>query len=250
MTTGQSKGAVVVTGASRGIGAAIAEKLAEDGYGVLVNYAKDAEGAQSVASAICARGGRAVAVHADVATPGDITDMFQQAKQELGPLEALVNNAGLAGAVARIDVQDADELTHLIQVNLVGPMLCAKHAIQAMSTAYGGTGGSIVNVASVAARTGGLPGIVPYAATKGALVTFTRGFANEVASEGIRVNSVSPGVIATDMIAAVPDVQQAAAASPLGRLGRPDEVAATVSWLISPAASFITGSDITVSGGR
>jgi len=250
MAAEQPKGAVVVTGASRGIGAAIAEKLAQDGYGVLVNYAKDADGAESVVSAICARGGRAVAVRADVAAPGDVADMFQQAKQDLGPLAALVNNAGIAGAAARIDAQDADELTHLMQVNLVGPMLCAKHAIQAMSTAHGGTGGSIVNVASVAARTGGLPGLVPYAATKGAMVTFTRGLATEVASEGIRVNSVSPGIIATDMIVTVRDVQQAAAASPLGRLGRPDEVAATVSWLISPAASFITGSDITVSGGR
>jgi NAD(P)-dependent dehydrogenase (short-subunit alcohol dehydrogenase family) len=250
MTAEEGKGAVIVTGASRGIGAAIAEKVAEDGYGVLVNYATDADGAQSVVSSIRARGGRAVAVRADVATPGDIADMFERAQQELGPLAALVNNAGIVGAKARIDEQDADELTRLIQVNIVGPMLCAKYAVQAMSTAYGGTGGSIVNVASVAARTGGLSGIAPYAATKGALVTFTRGLSNEVASEGIRVNSVSPGIIATDMIIAAPDAEAAAAASPLGRMGRPDEVAATVSWLISPAASFITGSDITVSGGR
>jgi NAD(P)-dependent dehydrogenase (short-subunit alcohol dehydrogenase family) len=191
-----------------------------------------------------------MAVRADVATPRDIADMFERAQQELGPLAALVNNAGIVGTKARIDEQDADELTRLIQVNIVGPMLCAKYAVQAMSTAYGGTGGSIVNVASVAARTGGLSGIAPYAATKGALVTFTRGLSNEVASEGIRVNSVSPGIIATDMIIAAPDAEAAAAASPLGRMGRPDEVAATVSWLISPAASFITGSDITVSGGR
>lgn len=250
MTAEEGKGAVIVTGASRGIGAAIAEKVAEDGYGVLVNYATDADGAQSVVSTIRARGGRAMAVRADVATPRDIADMFERAQQELGPLAALVNNAGIAGTKARIDEQDADELTRLIQVNIVGPMLCAKYAVQAMSTAYGGTGGSIVNVASVAARTGGLSGIAPYAATKGALVTFTRGLSNEVASEGIRVNSVSPGIIATDMIIAAPDAEAAAAASPLGRMGRPDEVAATVSWLISPAASFITGSDITVSGGR
>lgn len=250
MTTEQPKGAVIVTGASRGIGAAIANKLADEGYSVLVNYATDVDGAQSVVSAIRARGSRAVAVRADVAAPGDIADMFQQAKQELGPLAALVNNAGIAGTMGRIDAQDAEELTRLIQVNLVGAMLCAKHAVQAMSTAHGGTGGSIVNIASLAARTGGLPGIVPYAATKGALVTFSRGLSNEVASEGIRVNSVSPGIIATEMITAVPDAQQAAAASPLGRMGRPEEVAATVAWLISPAASFITGSDITVSGGR
>ncbi|MFZ0874789.1 MAG: SDR family oxidoreductase [Pseudonocardiaceae bacterium] len=250
MTAEQGKGAVIVTGASRGIGAAIAEKMAEDGYGVLVNYAADADGAESVVSTIRAHGGQAVAVRADVATPGEIAEMFERAKQELGPLAALVNNAGIVGTMARIDEQDANALGRLVRVNIVGPMLCAKHAVQAMSTAHGGTGGSIVNIASVAARTGGLAGIAAYAATKGALVTFTRGLSNEVASEGIRVNSVSPGIIATDMIVAAPDAQQAAAASPLGRMGRPDEVAATVSWLISPAASFITGSDITVSGGR
>jgi NAD(P)-dependent dehydrogenase (short-subunit alcohol dehydrogenase family) len=249
MTTAQQgQGAVIVTGASRGIGAAIAEKLAEDGYGVIVNYAADVEGAESVASTIRARGGRAVAVRADVAAPGDVADMFERARQEMGPLAALVNNAGTLGEKARIDERDADELTRLMQVNIVGPMLCAKHAVQAMSTAHGGTGGSIVTIASGAARApAGLPGTVPYAATKGALVTFARGLSNEVASEGIRVNSVSPGVIATDM--AFPEAQELAAGGPLGRMGRPDEIAATVSWLISPAASFITGSDITVSGG-
>jgi NAD(P)-dependent dehydrogenase (short-subunit alcohol dehydrogenase family) len=245
----QGQGAVIVTGASRGIGAAIAEKLAEDGYGVVVNYAVDADGAESVVSTIRARGGRAVAVRADVAAPGDVADLFQRAQHEMGPLAALVNNAGISGGQARVDEREADELARLMQVNVVGPMVCAKHAVQAMSTAHGGTGGSIVNVASVAARTtAGLSGIVPYAATKGALVTFTRGLSDEVASEGIRVNSVSPGVTATDM-AAAPEVEEVAARSPLGRIGRPDEIAATVSWLISPAASFVTGSDITVSGG-
>jgi NAD(P)-dependent dehydrogenase (short-subunit alcohol dehydrogenase family) len=223
--------------------------LAEDGYGVVVNYAADADGAESVVSTIRARGGRAVAVRADVAAPGDVADLFQRAQHEMGPLAALVNNAGISGGQARVDEREADELARLMQVNVVGPMVCAKHAVQAMSTAHGGTGGSIVNVASVAARTtAGLSGIVPYAATKGALVTFTRGLSDEVASEGIRVNSVSPGVTATDM-AAAPEVEEVAARSPLGRIGRPDEIAATVSWLISPAASFVTGSDITVSGG-
>jgi NAD(P)-dependent dehydrogenase (short-subunit alcohol dehydrogenase family) len=246
----QGQGAVIVTGASRGIGAAIAEKLAEDGYGVVVNYAADAEGAESVVCAIRARGGRAMAVRADVAAPGEVAGMFARARQEMGPLAALVNNAATTGEQARIDEQDADELTRLMQVNVVAPMVCARHAVQAMSTAHGGRGGSIVNIASVAARTtGGISGTVPYGATKGALVTFTRGLSDEVAPEGIRVNSVSPGAIATQMSAAVPEVKQAAARSPLGRIGRPDEIAATVSWLISPAASYITGSDITVSGG-
>ncbi|GII22878.1 SDR family NAD(P)-dependent oxidoreductase [Planosporangium mesophilum] len=248
--TEQGKGAVIVTGASRGIGAAIAVKLAGDGYGVLVNYARDADGAGSVVSAIKAGGGRAVAVRADVTAPDEVATMFQRARDELGPLTALVNNAGMLGEGARVDERDADELTQLMRVNVVGPMVCAKHAVRAMSTARGGAGGSIVNVASVAARTGGLPGLVPYATTKGALLTFTRGLANEVGAEGIRVNSVSPGIIATDMAAAIPGAEDAAGRTPLGRMGRSEEVAATVSWLISPAASYVTGSDITVSGGR
>jgi NAD(P)-dependent dehydrogenase (short-subunit alcohol dehydrogenase family) len=251
MTTAeQGQGAVIVTGASRGIGAAIAQQLADDGYGVVVNYAADADGAESVVSTIRARGGRAVAVRADVAAPGDVAGMFDRTRHEMGPLVALVNNAGTTGEQARIDEQDADELARLMQVNIVGPMVCAKHAVQAMSTAHGGNGGSIVNIASLAAQTGGQGGTVPYAATKGALVTFTHGLSNEVAPEGIRVNSVSPGLIDTDMAASAPWAKEVAAHSPIGRIGRPDEIATTVSWLISPAASFITGSDITVSGGR
>jgi NAD(P)-dependent dehydrogenase (short-subunit alcohol dehydrogenase family) len=247
-TTEQQTGAVIVTGASRGIGAAIAEKLADDGYGVIVNYSADANGAESVVSGIRARGGRAVAVRADVAAPDDVAAMFDRAQEQMGPLTALVNNAGTLGEQARIDERDADELTRLMQVNIVGPMLCAKHAVQAMSTAHGGQGGSIVTIASGAARApAGLPGIVPYAATKGAMVTFARGLSNEVASEGIRVNSVSPGIIDTDM--AYPEAHEVAAHSPLGRMGQPDEIAAAVSWLISPQASFVTGSDITVAGG-
>jgi NAD(P)-dependent dehydrogenase (short-subunit alcohol dehydrogenase family) len=245
------KGAVIVTGASRGIGAAIAERLAADGYGVVVNYATDASGADSVVTSIRAGGGRAVAVRANVAAADDVAEMFALTQRDIGPLAALVNNAGMAGERARVDEQDADKLANLMRVNVVAPMVCAKHAVQAMSTARGGSGGSIVNIASIAARAiPGIPGFVPYEATKGALVTFTRGLSNEVAAEGIRVNSVSPGVIATEMSAAIPALDDAAAGAPLGRVGQPEEIADAVSWLISPAASYVTGSDITVSGGR
>ena len=166
----------------------------------------------------------------------------------MGPVTALVNNAGEAGEQARVDEQNSDALAKLMQVNVVGPMMCAKHAVRAMSTARGGKGGSIVTIASVAAKAPpGATGLVPYQATKGAMVTFARGLSNEVAAEGIRSNSVSPGVIDTDLVP--PDLRDVGKQTPLGRIGHPDEIAATVSWLVSPEASFVTGTDITVSGG-
>src|SRR5260221_764454 len=245
--TDQDKGAVIVTGASRGIGAAIAERLAEDGYGVVVNYAADAEGAESVVSAIRAKGGRAAAVRADVASEDDVEAMYDRAQQQMGPLTALVNNAGSLGEQARIDEREADELTRLMQVNIVGPMVCAKHAVRSMSTARGGKGGSIVTIASVAAKApADAKGTVPYEATKGAMVAFARGRSNEVASEGIRSNTCPPGMINTEM--AFPELRDKAKHGPLGRMGRPDEIAAAVSWLVSPEAAYVTGSDITGSG--
>ena len=247
-TAVQDKGGAIVTGASRGIGAAIAERLASDGYGVIVNYAADAEGAESVVSAIRAKGGRAVAARADVASEDEVEAMFGRAQEQMGPLTALVNNAGSVGEQAHIEEQHEDALTRLMQVNVVGPMLCAKHAVRAMSTAHGGKGGSIVTIAGVLAKAPpGDWGLVPYEATKGALVAFARGLSNEVAPEGIRSNSVSPGVIETAM--STPDFRDMGQQSPLGRIGRPDEIAATVSWLISPEASYVTGSDISVTGG-
>jgi NAD(P)-dependent dehydrogenase (short-subunit alcohol dehydrogenase family) len=188
-------------------------------------------------------------VQADVASEDDVAAMFRLATERMGPVTALVNNAGEAGEQARIEEQHSDVLARLMQVNVVGPMLCAKHAVRAMSTARGGEGGSIVTIASVAAKAlPSSPGLVPYQATKGAMVTFARGLSNEVASEGIRSNSVSPGVIDTDLVP--PGLRDVGKQAPLGRIGQPDEIAATVSWLVSPEASFVTGTDITVSGGR
>jgi NAD(P)-dependent dehydrogenase (short-subunit alcohol dehydrogenase family) len=247
-TAVQDKGAAIVTGASRGIGAAIAKRLAGDGYSVVVNYAADSTGAESVVSDITAAGGKATAVQADVASEDAVAAMFDRAEQ-MGPVTALINNAGGGGEQARIDEQHSDVLARLMQVNVVGPMLCAKHAVRAMSTARGGKGGSIVTIASIAAKApAGASGLVPYDATKGAMVTFARGLSNEVASEGIRSNSVSPGVIDTDLVNQ--DLREGLGKqAPLGRIGQPDEIAATVSWLVSPEASFVTGADITVSGG-
>jgi NAD(P)-dependent dehydrogenase (short-subunit alcohol dehydrogenase family) len=250
MTTSvQDKGAAIVTGASRGIGAAIAKRLASDGYGVVVNYAADAAGADAVVSAINGKGGKAMALQADVASEADVEAMFDRAMEQMGPVTALVNNAGEGGEQARIDEQRSDVLARLMQVNVIGPMLCSKHAVRAMSTARGGKGGSIVTIASIAAKApAGAGGLIPYEATKGAMVTFARGLSNEVASEGIRSNSVSPGVIDT----ALTDQgirESLGKQAPIGRIGQPDEIAATVSWLVSPEASFVTGTDITVSGG-
>jgi NAD(P)-dependent dehydrogenase (short-subunit alcohol dehydrogenase family) len=248
MTTAvQDKGAVIVTGASRGIGAAIAERLADDGYGVIVNYSADAKGAESVVSAIKAKGGRAAAVRADVASEDDVAAMFDQAQKRMGPLTALVNNAGIGGQIGRVDEQQTDEVTRLMQVNVVGPIVCSKHAVRAMSTARGGKGGSIASIAAKAPSEAKI-GFAPYEATKGAMVSFARGLSNEVAGEGIRSNSVSPGVIDTEL-ASSPELRDWGASGPMGRIGRPDEIAATVSWLISPESSYVTGTDITVSGG-
>jgi NAD(P)-dependent dehydrogenase (short-subunit alcohol dehydrogenase family) len=204
-----------------------------------------------VVSAIRAKGGRAEAVRADVASERDVEAMFGRAQQQMGPLTALVNNAGSVGEQAHIEEQHEDALNRLMRVNVVGPMLCAKHAVRAMSTAHGGHGGSIVTIAAHAAQAHpGDWGVVPYEASKGAVVTFARGLSNEVASEGIRSNSVSPGVIETAMSASTPDVAESVVQqSPLGRIGQPEEIAAAVSWLISPEASFVTGTDITVAGG-
>ncbi|MFT8635439.1 SDR family NAD(P)-dependent oxidoreductase [Novacetimonas hansenii] len=241
--------AVIVTGGSRGIGHAICRLLARHGYPVAINYSHTAAPAEELAAAIRAEGGHAVAIAANVADPAQITTLFDQATRALGPLGGLVNNAGVTGTKVRVDEQTAQTLDALFDINVRGSMLAAGEAVRRMSTRHGGQGGSIVNLSSVAARLGGLPGLVPYAATKAAIETFTRGLANEVAREGVRVNAVAPGLTATDM---VPPETEALVdrVVPMGRTGHPDEIAQAVLFLLSPASSYMTGSIMTVSGGR
>lgn len=241
---------ILITGGSRGIGAAICRKLASLGHPVAINYARGQEAAEAVVASITASGGRAFAVQADVANPTAVARMFEQAEAALGRLGGLVNNAGTTGAHAPLAEQNDADLAQLFAINVFGSMFCAREAVRRLSTAWGGQGGAIVNISSVAARLGGLAGLVPYAASKGAIETFTRGLANEVAGEGIRVNAVAPGMTATEM--ATDGMREAALSGgvPMRRIGEPEEIAEGVAWLLSPAASYVTGTVLTVSGGR
>jgi NAD(P)-dependent dehydrogenase (short-subunit alcohol dehydrogenase family) len=247
-------GLIIVTGGSRGIGAAICRRLAAGGYALGVNYAVDAKAAEATVAEITKSGGRAQAFQADVADPAQLPRLFDQATKALGPLAGLVNNAGSTGRFATTDKQEAEALTQLFQINVIGTILACKEAVLRLSTKHGGSGGSIVNISSIAARLGGLPGLASYAATKGAVESFTKGLATEVGPEGIRANVVAPGFIATDMtrdqIAQPGFRERIEGMTPLRRVGAPEEIAEAAAWLISPASAFVTGSVVTVSGGR
>ena len=244
---------VIITGASRGIGAATARLAAERGYAVCVNYLRRRDAAESVVSAITATGGRAVAVQGDVAIEADVRRLFESSEQLLGSLAALVNNAGILETQSRVDGIDTARLRRVFGVNVFGAFACAREAVRRLSTRHGGAGGAIVNVSSRAAIFGSPGEYVDYAASKGALDTLTIGLAQEVAAEGIRVNGVRAGFIDTDIHASGGEpnrVERVKHGVPMKRGGTADEVAAAILWLLSDEASFTTGAFIDVSGGK
>ncbi|MBA3773905.1 MAG: SDR family oxidoreductase [Ramlibacter sp.] len=244
---------LLVTGASRGIGAATALLAASKGYSVAVNYTANAAAAEAVVSEIRSGGAKAVAIQADVAQEEQVLAMFAQVDKDLGRLTALVNNAGVVDQTARVDAMSVARLKRMFDINVIGSMVCAREAIGRMSTRHGGSGGAIVNVSSAASRLGAPGQYVDYAAAKGAIDAFTIGLAKELAAEGIRVNAVRPGLIETDIHASggIPDrVQQLAPQVPMQRGGTALEVAQAIVWLLSPEASYTTMSLVDVSGGR
>ncbi len=244
---------VLVTGGSRGIGAATCLLAAQRGYAVAVNYAHDAAAAQTVVHSIEDGGGRAIALQADISDETQVLAMFQAVDAQLGPLTALVNNAGVVDYASRVDAMSVARLQRMFGINVIGSFLCAREAVRRMSRKHGGAGGAIVNLSSVAARLGGPGQYVDYAAAKGAIDTFTVGLAKEVAIEGVRVNAVRPGIIATDIHASGGQPERASQMAPLvpmQRAGTAEEVAQAILWLMGDEASYTTGALLDVGGGR
>jgi NAD(P)-dependent dehydrogenase (short-subunit alcohol dehydrogenase family) len=244
---------VLITGGSRGIGAATALQAARAGYAVAVNYTANSLAADEVVRRIRQGGGTAITVQADVAEESQVLAMFEKVDAKLGRLTALVNNAGVVDQTSRVDGMSVARLKRMFDINVIGTMVCAREAVKRMSTRYGGAGGAIVNVSSAAARLGSPGQYVDYAAAKGAVDVFTIGLAKEVAAEGIRVNAVRPGIIETDIHASggLPDrARDLAPQVPMQRAGSADEVAQSIVWLLGDASSYTTGALLDIAGGR
>jgi len=244
---------VLITGGSRGIGAATALLAAKRGFAVAINYAQQADAANALVQRIEADGGRAMAVQADVSDEAQVLAMYRQVDDSLGRIDALVNNAGVVDMKARLDEMSAERISRMMRINVVGAFIVAREAVRRMSTRHGGSGGVIVNVSSAAARLGSPDQYIDYAASKGAIDTLTTGLSKEVAGEGIRVNGVRPGLIDTEIHASggMPDrAFDLAHTVPMKRVGTAQEIANAIGWLLSNEASYVTGSIIDVTGGR
>ncbi|MFT2020512.1 SDR family oxidoreductase [Streptomyces sp. 796.1] len=242
----------VVTGGSRGIGAAVAVRLARAGHHIAIGYERNAEAAEATAVAVRAAGVRCVTVRADTSDADQVEALFDTAQRELGQLTGLVNNAGITGLLGRFTETSPEAVRRVVDVNVTGALLCARRAARAMSTQYGGAGGAIVNVSSASATTGSPGDYVHYAASKAAVDAMAVGLSKELAADGIRVNSVQPGMTVTDIHASMGDPQRpwrVADRIPMGRPGEPDEIAAAIVWLLSPDASYTTGAVLRVAGG-
>ncbi|HTN96527.1 MAG TPA: SDR family oxidoreductase [Nordella sp.] len=253
MTTTTDKPVLLVTGGSRGIGAAICVSAARQGWAVAVNYASNRAAAEAVVAAIEAEGGTAIATKGDVGRQDGIDAIFAAVDETFGRLDGLVNNAGIVAPPQRVEEMTADRLERLFRINVSGSILCAAAAVRRMSVRHGGRGGAIVNLSSIAAVLGAAGQYVDYAATKGAIDTFTTGLSLEVVDDGIRVNAVRPGIIDTEIHASggLPDRARALASTiPMKRPGTAQEVADAVLYLLSPSSSYVTGAILNVSGGR
>ena len=244
---------MIVTGGGRGIGAATALLAAERGFAVSVNFLKDKDSASSLIDKIKSKNGRAIAVQGDVSSESDVERLFEETDRKLGRITALVNNAGIVDRGTRVELMTAARIARMFAINVTGSFLCAREAVKRMSTRHGGAGGAIVNVSSIAAKLGGPGEYVDYAASKGAIDTFTIGLSKEVGAEGIRVNAVRPGIIRTEIHASSGDparLERIGATAPLGRPGEAEEVARAILWLLSDEASYLSGALVDVSGGR
>lgn len=246
-------GVMIVTGGGRGIGAATARLAAERGYAVCINYFREKDKAENLSNTINSKGGKTIAVQADVASEADVVRLFEATDAKLGRVTALVNNAGIVGRQSRVENMDAARLQRMFATNVIGPFLCTREAIKRMSTKRGGKGGAIVNISSGASRLGSPGEYVDYAASKGAVDTMTIGLAKELAEDGIRVNAVRPGFVNTDIHAAGGEpnrIERLRDSIPMKRGGEPEEIARAILWLLSDEASFSTGAILDATGGR